>query len=308
MSGAAPVLREAVDRFAVIGALEYTADGEPHVVEAASDLEVTLARHLYRRVHTRVPEDFEEPSGSLRELEEHDLVATLQAEAGQRTYVDDGWVVVDRQQRLVAKESLVLRAAAGDIVVGPEELVDQDVVRLALPCERRFLVPGYYTRIGVAGPREAGRQLCVYLHVALEHACGEFNRMCRGLDSAGAPFVAKVLNNRALYRRADTMVVYAAVSRLQTVLAEAGRAPRSALLDPTPGFARRVSAGIAIGSLLPAAGERHLSFGEYCSLLVARGLVAAHRAGVSSRRGRLDEVAAAFAAEGVDPAFPDGES
>jgi hypothetical protein len=172
-------------------------------------------------------------------------------------------------------------------------------VELRRPKELGALSPGFYTALGDR-PLETGAELRVYLNVTAAGAAPLVGACTRALNAAAVPFVLKVVDRPGGFTRCDAAVLYldrGALDRARPTLAEIVEACAPHLRDATPPFTKRLAPGVATGEHHADLGA---SFGALRCRAVAEGAVSAREAGAASLEERLEVVARAFAALGLD--------
>lgn len=265
-------------------------------------LTATLTHALYERFyhHHETPHLHRGPTDAADKRpasarEDPAFCHRLRAHLGERYYWEGGWRVIgpgDDDRTVVERDDLVLHVTDDEI----EATADGALVRF--PADRPWASTGYYVVTGTSGPmtRATGLARC-YLHLLPETAPEVFARIVRGLDAAGLPFTAKVLNDPLAFGRPDSAVVYVAREQIRTVLevvlAERRR-DSTAFGSSVPAFTRRVLRGVAVADD-PGPGT---SFGQHRCCAVASGIVAAGP--VAGPAERLAAVRRALTDEGLD--------
>ncbi|MGC9500007.1 lanthionine synthetase LanC family protein [Streptomyces sp. WG7] len=210
------------------------------------------------------------------------------------------------------KAPLLRREADGDGVVrcaGVDFLVPGTIAetagddgRLELDMPGVLLTsPGYLLFLGDSGPRprHAERVLRFYWNVTAEGAPELVAALTETLNTAAIPFEFKVRHTDQPWpRRADPAVLYLSASHAEAAwpLLEDVRERVGPWLRPAaPALTLRLGRGLAA-----AEDPGHdTSFGMHRSRLVARGLVAAHRAGHDELPRRVGAVSDAFEEAGL---------
>jgi hypothetical protein len=163
--------------------------------------------------------------------------------------------------------------------------------------------------IADAGPCEPAANPTVRLYFTLREAADAAALLARvmgELRRLATPAHVKVLNHPDAYLRRDPFVVYlpaAAWHRHREAFASIHRDHVSAVRDDGPRLARRLGRGWWLAEEPPTTGQR-MSFGQHRCLVIARGLISAHSAGLTDAVGRLRSIREALRAHGVDPDSP----
>jgi hypothetical protein len=265
----------------------------------------TLTLHLY--LHVFCPGEVTARLPTLRASRAGEIRALMTAHSlanPDRDRWDTGWTYVgsSRDSHLVRGQGLDFTASAEGVRPrhGSALRVGCDV-EVLVPAERWSLSPGYMLFYGkrLLPPRSAGiRRTRLYLDLDVEDARRVIG-MCRRFNEARIPFTLKVAGQPAVYdERCDTVILFVErddYRRASELLVEeatrAGLRPR----PPVPGFTRRLGSGLAVADD-PAVPE---SFGESRCRLLASGILRAHEAGENTLKSKLEEIEAAFLAEGV---------
>ncbi|WP_017595611.1 T3SS effector HopA1 family protein [Nocardiopsis potens] len=217
-----------------------------------------------------------------------------------------GVAAVDGDRADLAGYGLRLRAHrsglrwAGRLRAGGEAAV-------RFPPYRRYLQRGRLLVVGDActgGPRPEDVVRC-YLRPAADAAAGLTAGLTGELNALGARFQLKLASHPDGYERADAAVAYLPVAewdRARGAVAAVCERFADALSGEAPCLALRVRPGWAVA--VDRARPGSPSFGRGRSALVARGLVAAWRAGARTPADRLQGVLASLRAAGVDPHRP----
>jgi len=265
----------------------------------------TLALHLYLHVFcpgeasARLPPPLVTGAGEIRALMTAHSLANPD-----RDRWDTGWTYVRN-----SRDSYLVHGKGLDFSVSAEGVRPRHgsalcagcEVEVLVPAERWSLSPGYMLFYGkiLLRPRSAGiRRTRLYLDLDVEDARRVIG-MCRRFNEARIPFTLKVAGQPAVYdERCDTVILFVErddYRRASELLVEeatrAGLRPR----PPVPAFTRRLGSGLAVADD-PAVPE---SFGESRCRLLASGILRAHEAGENSLKSKIEEIEAAFLAEGV---------
>jgi hypothetical protein len=279
-----------------------------------ASLLAALHRAAYSRLYLGLERETMDPPDRRLSTAREDpaFVAGLRQADGGRQRWECGWRREPSSSDSLVVTSLLdgvrVRCAPGQ--VRPIDARPGQEVEVAFPTERRFVSPGFYLTVGLAGNgtgsavRPRGEVLRWYLNVPAASAGPLLRPLIERLDEARIAFTVKTLNDPAQHPRPDAVVLYTdrslahAVSPvLQASLAASG----VALRDPVPAFTRRLASGVAIADE-PTCRRPALSFGQHRSLLLVRGVLAA---GVGADlASRWAAVSAEFTAAGLDPSRP----
>jgi hypothetical protein len=180
--------------------------------------------------------------------------------------------------------------------------------RVRVAKELREMMPGYYAVFG-----DADRSIDVtppiadvvrfYWHLTPEGAPLWIRRLTASFNQAQIPFHAKVLNDPAMYQRADAGVLYVERSDVSAALALLPALHREVvahLRAATPMFTKRLAHGLSVAED-PGNGK---SFGQHRCQLVAEGLVRAYERQEATLERRFRSVADRFADAGVSLTRP----
>lgn len=257
-----------------------------------------------------------------------DFVAALSAANCGRGYLDDGWQVrgIDERGVMVAKNGLELTVHAGELTVHRSELtvhatdpavhagesavhaaepvgvpVVGERAAMRLPKELFEISPGFYLA-RADRPMDLGpsrRVVRLYWNLRADGAVPFVAAATRLLNSAGAAFQLKVLNDPDAFSRCDAGVVYLARDDYPNLadLMLALHAEIGGYLSPrTPVFTAELAPGVGFAED-PGTGE---SFGEHRCRLLAEALVHAHESWRTDDAARLLAVEERFARAGIE--------
>lgn len=240
-------------------------------------------------------------AASRREFE-----AALSAANCGQGYSDDGWRVRGADERgvRVAKNGLELTVGATDLagagtVTGATTVGEPAVLRL--PKELFELSPGFYLAcsdrpIALAQGRPVIR---LYWNLRADGAVPFVAAATRRLNSAGAAFRLKVLNDPGAFSRCDAAVIYLASEDYQGLagLMLALHGEISGFLGSrTPVFTAELAPGLGFAED-PGTAE---SFGEHRCRLLASALVHSCESGWTDPADTLAAVEDRFARDGID--------
>ncbi len=235
-----------------------------------------------------------------------------------------GWhvAVVERDDLVVERDGLRVRAARGDCAPAARSRAVGDPVSVRRAKEQRHVSPGFYAALGDApwrgradgapglarapAPRSATGtlgaddvELRVYVNVAPAGAAALVALLTGALNERAVPYALKVLNRPASFWRCDAAVLYLEVDdfdRARDTLREAALRCAPHLRDRVPAFTKRLARGIAAGEQRTSAG---VSFGSARSRLVAEGVLDARDRRMRSAAAQLAAVEARFEADGL---------
>ena len=280
---------EAPDRYTIVGQPRDLRDVRP-LVARPPVLPAALASDLYARLYTRPRQG---QSFALPDyLAQRDHVAALSAaNIGTGTWEPD-WRIgeTDGDGRIaVTKDDLTLwvgpdglRACDGRVALGR-------LCRVRVAKEIRGLIPGYYMAIGDGDADDRGDpeepMVRLYWHLTAGVAAAYIAATTRHLNTSGVPFRTKVLNDPALYNRADAGVLYFGrrhFSRVRQAVAAILAAVPRGLQPDVPLFTKRMAPGLGLAED-PRNG---LSFGQHRCELIAHGLWDAFERGEHGRDAR----------------------
>lgn len=237
------------------------------------------------------------PAASPREFE-----AALSAANCGRGFLDEAWQVRGNDERgvIVVKNGLELtvdgatltRAGTAAGVSGVGELA-----ALRLPKELFAISPGFYVACAdrPIETTRSRRMVRLYWNLRADGAAAFVAAATRALNSAGAAFRLKVLNDPSAFSRCDAAVIYLARDDYPELagLILALHAEIDGFLRPrTPVFTARLAPGLGFAED-PGTAE---SFGEHRCRLLADALVRSHESGSDP----LAAVEERFAEDGID--------
>lgn len=236
------------------------------------------------------------------------FVAALSRSNSGRGGWERGWQVerVDSEGVDVVRDGLLVRAGIGHCRARRDAPTPGEVVSLRRPKDYRSASPGFYTALGDAelSTADDDTEVRVYFHLTAAGAAPLVETCTRVLNSAGVPFVLKVVDNPARFLRCDAAVLYLgdgdfrrAVEHLRTIVAECAAFLRAEV----PAFTKPLADGIAVGEHDDALGG---SFGMSRCQLVAEAIVDAQERRASNLDTRLDAVASRFANRGLNLELP----
>jgi hypothetical protein len=262
-----------------------------------------LSAVLYRSFYCRGGDaSADVPLSSAGPGERRRLLESLVASLPDRDRWDAGWRFLGREggALVVEKRGLELRASSTEWRFEDQQPpIPGSRGRLRVPVDRWDSAPGFLLVHGQRTPSADPevRRLRVYLDLDLDGAHGLLEAT-GGWNSAGLPFVVKVVADPRAYGRCDTVVVVLAGSDFDrawhAILASAD-VWADGLRPPTPAFARRIAPGVAVADDPPDGA----SFGKLRCSQLAEGIARADREGAGSRAERLEIVAGLFADVGA---------
>lgn len=279
------VARSVARRFSVLGAMRFQEDGRTIAVAASRLLRPRLAERIYVRCHLR------QPAASARRADaaaDERLRRALRSRLAGGSYMDDGWTLVacDGAQTCVRKGGLILTVAPHEFRhVRPSAAAEH--VKVRLPTHWPCVLPGWFVVVSRHGQPAGDRGLWrVYADVRPENGADAVSMLRGWLEVGGARFQLKLLNASALGTRPDGLVAF-----LQPDDVDSGvrclqiMHRRGWLRDGWPGFAARVSDGIAIAPEPPAVGPPR-SFGQHCAGVAADAVIGAWQEGADDEAAR----------------------
>ena len=251
-----------------------------------------LYRDFYRRGRAEPPRWSMRASGA----DKRQFQSALSAANCGQGHLDPGWQVLRRDGlgMVVERNGLELTVDATE-VTGPAG----GPVALRLPKESAVLSPGFHLVYG-DNPLRLGadrRMVRLYWHLRADGAVAFVAAATRLLNSAGAAFRLKVLNDPGAFGRCDAGVIYLAGADYPDLAGLILRlhAEIAGFLSPrTPVFTAELAPGLGFAED-PGTAE---SFGEHRCRLLAEALVGPARA-----RGTADAltpVRERFARAGID--------
>jgi hypothetical protein len=298
---------EAPDRYTIVGEPRDLRDVRPQAAHSPV-LPAALATDLYARLYTRprqgprsAPPDY---------LAQRDHVAALSAaNIGTGTWEPD-WRIgeTDEDGRIaVTKDDLTFWVGPNGLRARDGRVAPGGLCRVRVAKEIRGLIPGYFMAIG-DGDADAGGDaeepmLRLYWHLTAGAAADFIAATTRHLNTSGVPFRTKVLNDPALYTRADAGVLYFGrrdFSRVRQAVAAILAAVARGLRPDVPLFTKRIAPGLGLAED-PRNG---LSFGQHRCELIAQGLWDTFDRGEHGRDARQAGLVAAFRHAGLDPLHP----
>ena len=264
-----------------------------------------IERELYRSFYTQgdpvpirsSPESFSSDAG---------FVETLSAANRGAGGWDPGWQIAQIEPLQVTKNGLRVQVAHADCRLEGTGLSVGAEASLRRPKGEPAFFPGFYMAVGNADPIAAPDDLEVrlYFHVTGDGAVPLTALTTRVLNEARIPFRLKLLADRRAYVRCDAAVLYLREDGFADVRSELGyivSACARHLRCQAPAFAAPLGRGVAVGEHRPRLGT---SFGAVRCRLLAEAIVVSHEAGARRLDARLDAVATAFAAQGLDVDAP----
>jgi hypothetical protein len=310
-------LEETLDAAEVVSPTRYTLLGTPRDVpdanadEQTSGLEAALAVDLYQRLYLRPGAAAATPPAD--DLGRRDLVAALSAANSGRGTWESGWSVrrfEDGGRRIaVAREGLVFWVDSNGLRVPGGALRPGAACRVRVDKEMRNLVPGFYVALGDAeedrdDPGDDSEPLVrYYWHLTCESAAPLVREAATRLNAAVVPFVLKVRNDPAGFRRADAGVLFVRrryLGRLGDTIEQVHAAVAAGLRPEVPLFTMWLGHGLAMAED-PGGGQ---SFGQHRCGLAARALWRSFLRGDVGLEARARTMADAFLEIGLDPARP----
>lgn len=266
-----------------------------------------LETELYSRLYVRPAAGGAAASDPLAQRDH--LSALSAANDGVGTW-EPGWRVVSADgdgRYAVTKDGVTFWVAPAGLRTRTGRARAGDFCRVWVGKEMRHLVPGFYFAYGNGDQQEARDTadplVRFYWHLTAEAAVEYMGLVTSLFNRAGLPFRTKVMADPGAYVRADAGVLYLerryfAAARPLVVRIHAALGTR--LRADVPMFTKRLADGLGLAE----DPSNRMSFGQSRCQLAARGLWACFRRGPRDLDARLDAVAEAFRAEGLDPAAP----
>ncbi|MGE5674496.1 MAG: T3SS effector HopA1 family protein [Mycobacterium leprae] len=267
-----------------------------------------LESELYHRLYCGATEpeapQTEDPAEALTFI-----AALARANAGTGTW-EPGWTFLgqaDGTAVTVARDGVTfwternrVRTAAGDLTPGAP-------CSVRIGKEMRHLLSGFYMALGDIHPEDGADAppplVRLYWHLTPDTAIRYMREATSRLNAARIPFETKVVSNPRLYSRTDSGVLYLRrddFGRTTPLLQTIYQRVRAGLLPEAPLFTKPLAPGLALAED-PGGG---ISFGQSRCRLAAQGLWQAYTQGFAEPDARLNAVAEAFQAEGLDPERP----
>ena len=308
-------LQETLEVARVVAPDRYLLRGKAHDVadagQRAGALEAALAADLYQHLYLRpgaLP-----ATRATDELGRRDLVAALSAANSGRGTWESGWSlrrIEDGRRRIaVVREGLVFWVGPDGLRVPGGELRPGAACRVWVDREFRNLMPGFYVALGDAeedddDPGDDSEPLRrYYWHLTCESAVPLVREATKRLNAARVPFVLKVRNDPAGFRRADAGVLFVRpryLGRLGDTVEQVHSAVVGGLRSEVPLFTMRLGHGLAMAEN-PTGGQ---SFGQHRCGLVAQALCRSFLRGERDPEARAHTMAEVFRAAGLDPVRP----
>jgi hypothetical protein len=322
-----PDLRTVAEAVRITAPDRYVLDGnERHITGSAgpsADAETTvravllraIENELYYRYYRRpgAPHLSDPATASIDTMRSF-TAALSAANRGTGTW-DPGWQIQEKApdgRVLVRKDEVTYRAAQADVQRMAGEGDDPTWpagmrVRVRVPKEIRQLVQGFYMALGDAAWPDSfdrhGRLVRLYWGLSSDAAPDYLRQITGALNRLGLPFRTKVVQDPSQYRNADAGVLYVppdVIDAAWPAIAETYATLRHRLRSVVPMFTRTLADGLGLAED-PGGG---ISFGQSRCRLVAHGLWSAFEAGAHDAAGCRHHIAAAFAANDIDPAHP----
>jgi class II lanthipeptide synthase len=226
--------------------------------------------------------------------------ALSQANTGHGTW-DAGWTVerIDGEEALVSTGQLRARVPLVDcrasVSLGPGA-----VVSVRLPKELPERSPGFYTAVSDAPADLAAPEgiVRVYWNISGSGAARLVRTLTPRLNAQQVPFWLKVADHHIRLTRCDAAILYLpgdVFQGLAEMLRDVAATLGGHLMPQVPAFTLEFAPGVGLAEDVGAAE----SFGVRRCALLADGIVQAHLRGLTHITGRLAQVEARFAQDGV---------
>ena len=302
-----PALRDLLGRVRQVPGkgLVITDGGVEHWVEEGAKAVSLLRETLYARYFCRQTTPAYASRYAARASGEPSFVGALVEATARSTYLEPGWQVAKADSRwaFVSNGRVSLFLDDRRQLEPPSARVGS-TVQVRLPCARENLAPGFFYLLGRAGPIDAAKgHLRAYLNLSAEAAPEWVRALCTRPGLAPLRFEAKLVNDPALFGRADAAVLYLAPESAAAMLAWLGPWCRASAgrvrADDTPLFTRAVAPGLAIAEVAAAGVSPAEGFGQRRCRLAAEELVAAIGAGELSAEAWARRISERFSQEGL---------
>ena len=198
---------------------------------------------------------------------------------------ESGWLVIEKTEEflLVRKNDLTLH------IISDRHLPTQqqnaqigDVVAIRMPPQ--LVEPGYYIAVGSRGSINDLLDTIIvdiYCHVSSDGAIALMDRLTTQIDRMAIPFHFKVLYHPDTYQWCDAAVLSVTrndYTQIQSILTNVYRETQSYFQSEIPLFMKRLADGVGIAERILAKNSSSATFAQYCSQLIAEGLVNAWKA------------------------------
>jgi hypothetical protein len=228
-----------------------------------------------------------------------------QANQGQG-YWDPGWEVKWQDSDgtyAVSKRELRLQIDPQKHLSNPETALSKgDQVAIHLP--KNLVQNGFYMAVGDQGsdPLKPSTdfQPClvrIYFNVTLEGAIALMEQITRTFNIQQIPFSFKALYNRADYGREDAAVLYfdrSYYEKVHPVMQQIYRDTQTHFHAPTPLFTKTLAPGIGLAEEPDFRFGHQESFGMNRCHILAKGLLAAQREGLTTPIDKLNRMLQMF--------------
>jgi len=285
----------------------YTAPDLPASSDAVAPIVQLLENALYVKLYTRSRAAGTQVSHTLQ----REFVARLSAANVGRGAYDGGWTVValeDDGTIGVQKDGLTLWARPQECLFESTAPVIGATARVCVGKEQRLLNPGFYFAFSNGFFDSKADLVRVYWNVSAAGAPPLVRAITQHLNEAEVPFRFKTLNEPQLFARADAAVLYIdrrGYAKARYALVKILGLVRPWLGSETPLMTKRLAPGVGLAE---DPGSQETSFGQHRCRVVAEASWQSYRAGRTTEHERLDDLAQAFVARGLDPMRPYLES
>lgn len=199
---------------------------------------------------------------------------------------ESGWLVTDKTKEgflLVSKNDLTLHIGDRHLPTQQQNARIGDSVAIAIPPQ--LVEPGYYIAVSSQGSindlLDTTIIVDIYFHVSSDGAIALMDRLTTQLELIAIPFHFKVLYHPDTYQRCDAAVLSVTrndYTQIQSILTDVYRETRSHFRSEIPLFTKHLADGVGIAERILAKNSSPVTSVQYCSELIAEGLVNAWKA------------------------------
>ena len=221
---------------------------------------------------------------------------------------ESGWLVIGKTEEgflLVRKNDLTLHLNSDrDLPTQQQNARIGDLVAIRMPPQ--LVEPGYYIAVGSKGSINDLLDTIIvdiYCHVSSDGAIALMDRLTTRLDTMAIPFHFKVLYHPNTYQWCDAAVLSVTrndYTQIQSILTDVYRETRSHFRAEIPLFTKHLADGVGIAERILAKNSSSVTFGRYCSELIAEGLVNAWKADRQTPEIKLEYIRDRFNETGID--------
>ena len=291
-------------RYSILGDVRECPDAAPH--EATPNLVRFLEGEMYQRLYTR---SIPVPPAGLDVVAQRDHLGRLSAANTGTGAWEPGWRIVGHESDgrfAVARDDITFYVTRDEIRTRAGRPRAGAFCRVRVAKEIRHLIPGFYMAVGNGDARqkdEPGALVRVYWNLTTAAAAEYMALVTGSLNARRLPFRTKVLSDPGAYVRADAGVLYVErrlFGRVCPVIVEVLDALRGALRPEVPMLTKKLADGVGLAEDPPGG----MSFGQSRMSVIAHALWSAFLSGRTSPAAKVEAVASAFAANGLDPERP----